>query len=138
MWIWSNKNIYFLGFWFYSVSFLFLFYSISFSFCCWIFLISQCPNFYRNICRIQKVVTFNQVKGKIVISFFFCLSNEINIFFLFVKRNLWFYWKWLYWKNSFSCYSSCTLCQFIISIYIWWKIKTRISLSYSMCYWSSK
>ncbi len=24
---------------------------------------SQCPNFYRNICRIQKSVTFNQVKG---------------------------------------------------------------------------
>ncbi|CAF0874170.1 unnamed protein product [Rotaria sordida] len=23
----------------------------------------QCPNFYRNICRIQKCVTFNQVKG---------------------------------------------------------------------------
>ncbi len=27
------------------------------------FLTSQCPNFYRNICRIQKSVTFNQVKG---------------------------------------------------------------------------
>lgn len=24
---------------------------------------AQCPNFYRNICRIQKCVTFNQVKG---------------------------------------------------------------------------
>ncbi|CAF3112645.1 unnamed protein product [Rotaria socialis] len=24
---------------------------------------AQCPNFYRNICRIQKSVTFNQVKG---------------------------------------------------------------------------
>ncbi len=27
------------------------------------FLSSQCPNFYKNICRIQKCVTYNQVKG---------------------------------------------------------------------------
>lgn len=29
----------------------------------WIFIFRQCPEFYRNIVRIQKCVTFNQVKG---------------------------------------------------------------------------
>jgi len=27
------------------------------------FFFSQCPNFYKNICRIQKCVTYNQVRG---------------------------------------------------------------------------
>ncbi len=38
------------------LKFYFLFYFL-------FFISSQCPEFYRNICRIQKTVTYNQVKG---------------------------------------------------------------------------
>lgn len=33
--------------------------------------LTQCPNFYRNICKIQKCVTYNQVKGTIIVTLYF-------------------------------------------------------------------
>lgn len=91
---------------------------------CW----RQCPNFYRNICRIQKCVTFNQVRGRPTIRGAREKSKSILFF-----RHFRFRRHGLYRQNSFSSDSSSALCQFNVSIDFRWKVETWISLFDSLC-----
>jgi tryptophanyl-tRNA synthetase len=55
-----NKTFIFSDFKYMAYVLILIFFSF---FTIYSFFSSQCPNFYKNICRIQKCVTYNQVKG---------------------------------------------------------------------------
>ena len=72
----------------------------------WTIWIDNVPTFI-GILFVFKNVSLS-IKWKVT-SNVICQEN-INAIFVFPKRNLWFFWEWLYWENSISCYSSCTQC----------------------------